>query len=167
MSLDNIELQIASSAKLLPKLSEFKSWIQTTITQATMNCDRTIRLGGITVRIVDKKEMIALNFAYRKKNAPTNVLSFLYDPLSGLQMDFTGDIIICAPVVESEAQAKQLLPLAHWAHMTVHGTLHLLGHDHEIDTEATIMESMEIHILKFLGFENPYSHTDGENTTTL
>jgi probable rRNA maturation factor len=117
----------------------------------------------VSVRIVDAAEMRVLNRDYRDKDKPTNVLSFPAGPVAGLPAAEPvpiGDIVICADVVgdEAEAQAKPLLD--HWAHMLVHGTLHLLGFDHERDAEALEMEALETRILAAHGVADPYSATN-------
>jgi len=106
----------------------------------------------ITIRIVDSEESKSLNNMYRKKNYSTNVLSFLVDDTSHL----IGDIVLCAPVIEKEAfeQAKSIE--AHYAHLIIHGALHLYGYDHENKKDADMMEAKEIKILSGLGFKNPY-----------
>jgi probable rRNA maturation factor len=108
------------------------------------------RHGELTIRIVDLAESQAFNRDYRGKDKPTNVLSFQGE--GGI----LGDLVICAPVVASEAKAEGKLLRAHWAHMVVHGCLHLRGYDHEHDDEARRMEAREVRILGELGFENPY-----------
>ena len=158
-----VDLQIASKAKTLPGFPEFQKWISLTLEHS----NRSFIRAEITIRIVDDQEMTALNVSYRNKEGPTNVLSFLYDVLPDLELDLMGDIIICAPVVAAEARAKNFPLLGHWAHMVVHGTLHLLGHDHEIESQATVMENIEVEILKNLGFRNPYIPEQGANTTPL
>lgn len=112
----------------------------------------------IAIRIVDIAEMTELNICYRHKKGPTNVLSFPFDTPEEVkgEIPFLGDIIICAEVVNQEANEQGKTMEAHWAHMIVHGSLHLLGYDHETDTDAAIMEPQEINILKTLGFPNPY-----------
>jgi probable rRNA maturation factor len=113
----------------------------------------------MTIRIVDEKEMTMLNGTYRGKHYPTNVLSFPFDMSDDdidLEIPLLGDLVICAAVVEREALNQKKSVEAHWAHMVVHGTLHLLGHDHEKDTDASVMEAKEIKILQALGFNNPY-----------
>jgi len=108
------------------------------------------RHGELTIRIVDAAESQALNLDFRGKDKPTNVLSFQGDTV------VLGDLVICAPVVAREAQEQGKALLAHWAHMVVHGCLHLQGLDHEDELEAVRMEARETRILKNLGFPNPY-----------
>ena len=110
-----------------------------------------------TIRVVDSAESATLNLRYRGKEGPTNVLSFPFQPPPGLpETGLIGDLVICAPVVEREA-AEQVKTLeAHWAHMVVHGVLHLLGFDHSEEKEAERMEALEVQLLKELGFPRPY-----------
>ena len=110
----------------------------------------------LTVRIVEPDEITELNTQYRHKNAPTNVLSFPVDADLPLDIPLLGDLVICAEIVRREAQEQHKTLQAHWAHMLVHGTLHLLGYDHIEDDEAAIMEQKEIAYLHRLGFSNPY-----------
>jgi probable rRNA maturation factor len=109
---------------------------------------------AITLRIVDEEEGCALNRDYRGKDYATNVLTFAYGEEDGV---LAGDIVLCAPVVESEAQEQGKPLLAHYAHLTVHGVLHLQGFDHETEPEARQMESLEVEILRNLGFNDPYA----------
>ncbi|MDR1662401.1 MAG: rRNA maturation RNase YbeY, partial [Azoarcus sp.] len=111
------------------------------------------RRGEITVRFVDAKESQALNRDYRQKDAPTNVLSFAYEREPQLR----GDIVVCAPVAGREAAERDKPPKAHYAHLVVHGLLHLLGYDHETgEDDARRMEDRERAILASLGFADPY-----------
>lgn len=117
------------------------------------------RGGEITVRIVDEAESAALNQRYRGKTGPTNVLSFpaeLDVPLPGDEPPPLGDIVVCAPVVEREAAEQGKTLEAHFAHLVVHGALHLVGYDHEEDADAEIMEAREREILAEFGFGDPY-----------
>jgi probable rRNA maturation factor len=137
-------------------------------------------LGDLTIRIVGEAESESLNSQYRRKHKPTNVLSFGYgdddeagphptaggSPLSRRRVrdsgrryaanQVLGDLVICAPVVAREAKEQNKTVRAHWAHMVVHGCLHLQGHDHENERDAEAMEALEIRILEKLGFDNPY-----------
>lgn len=110
----------------------------------------------IHMRLVDCHEIQDLNATYRKKNKPTNILSFIEASIPGFPAQQLGTLVICPEIVEQEYKRYNKTPQAHWAHLIIHGTLHLLGHDHENEQEANIMETKEIHILKTLGFPNPY-----------
>ena len=133
----------------LPTENEIQHWILVALTQAK-------RQGSVVIRIVDEQEMTDLNHRYRKKNKATNVLSFpsqMPAPFRGSEL---GDIVICAPVVEKEASEQHKTIKAHWAHMVIHGALHLLGFDHENESDAAVMEALESQILSEIGFPNPY-----------
>jgi probable rRNA maturation factor len=108
------------------------------------------------VRVVGSAQSRRLNAQYRHKDKPTNVLSFGGFGLAGDGVDYVGELVICAPVVAREAREQQKTRTAHWAHMTVHGVLHLLGFDHELDEEAGKMAAREVQILDRLGFSDPY-----------
>ncbi len=112
---------------------------------------------ALSVRIVGEARSRALNARYRRKDRPTNVLSFAGAGRLPDGRTFLGELVICAPVVAREARLQGKTPPAHWAHMTVHGVLHLLGFDHERSTEARKMAAREIQILDRLGFSNPYA----------
>lgn len=150
-----IIIQRAIVAKSLPTTIKFKHWVTTTLKNTVKN---KIPSAELTIRIVDKNEMTELNSTYRHKNKPTNVLSFPFDMPEECDEDtlILGDIVICAEVISEEAREQEKKLEAHWAHMVVHGTLHLLGYDHEKESDADIMESEEIKILAALGFNNPY-----------
>ncbi|UTW44949.1 rRNA maturation RNase YbeY [bacterium SCSIO 12696] len=115
----------------------------------------------LSLRLVDETESQALNQRYRNQNKPTNVLSFPSQLPAELQLPLLGDLAICTPVVEREASEQGKTAAAHWAHMVVHGTLHLLGYDHIDDADAEAMEALESRILIGLGFDEPYepNHT--------
>ncbi len=113
---------------------------------------------SVTIRVVDEPEMIELNNKYRGNNKRTNVLAFPFQDPPGQKTGILGDIVICAPVVEQEAEAGGLTSKSHWAHMIVHGIMHLQGYDHDSDKKAREMEDQETHVLSSLGFPSPYSH---------
>ena len=110
----------------------------------------------MTVRIVDEAESHELNLTYRGKDRPTNVLSFPFECPDEVELPLLGDLVICRQVVEREAAEQEKPLIAHWAHMVVHGCLHLLGYDHIEDDEAEEMESLETQIMQGLGFDDPY-----------
>lgn len=110
----------------------------------------------MTVRIVDEAESHELNLTYRGKDRPTNVLSFPFECPDEVELPLLGDLVICRQVVEREAAEQEKPLMAHWAHMVVHGSLHLLGYDHIKDDEAEEMESLETQIMQGLGFDDPY-----------
>ena len=110
----------------------------------------------MTVRIVDEAESHELNLTYRGKDRPTNVLSFPFECPDEVVLPLLGDLVICRQVVEREAAEQEKPLMAHWAHMVVHGSLHLLGYDHIEDDEAEEMESLETQIMQGLGFDDPY-----------
>ena len=139
--MNGITVQRTVAAVGLPSAVSLRSWASAALKKK----------GELTIRVVDEVESESLNSQYRKKHKPTNVLSFGYGERGVL-----GDLVICAPVVAREAREQNKLPRAHWAHMVVHGCLHLQGHDHENDADAAQMEALEIRIMEKLGFENPY-----------
>ena len=144
-----LTLQIASEELQIPSTKQFRQWAK-----ASLRIDTEV-----TFRIVDQDEGRALNLAYRAKDYATNVLTF---PLSD-EPHLMGDIIICAPVVVAEALAQGKSLTAHYAHLTVHGILHLHGYDHETDAQAELMEGLETAIMRKLGYADPYLITEGAN----
>lgn len=145
-----LDLQIAvENEQGLPTEQDIQLWLDKTIPQFQENAE-------LTVRIVDTEESHQLNHDYRGKDKPTNVLSFPFEAPPGIELDLLGDLIICRQVVEKEAEEQNKPLLAHWAHMVVHGSLHLLGYDHIEDDEAEEMESLETEIMQTMGFEDPY-----------
>ncbi|EAP91922.1 rRNA maturation RNase YbeY [Vibrio splendidus] len=145
-----LDLQIAvENEQGLPTEQDIQLWLDKTIPQFQENAE-------LTVRIVDTEESHQLNHDYRGKDKPTNVLSFPFEVPPGMELDLLGDLIICRQVVEKEAEEQNKPLLAHWAHMVVHGSLHLLGYDHIEDDEAEEMESLETEIMQTMGFEDPY-----------
>ncbi|WP_417605315.1 rRNA maturation RNase YbeY [Oceanimonas baumannii] len=150
-----LDLQIAcDEAPGLPAEQDIETWLA-----AALEGERDET--EVTVRLVDEAESQELNRDYRGKDKPTNVLSFPFEAPPGVELPLLGDLVICRQVVEREA-AEQNKPLqSHWAHMVVHGCLHLLGFDHIKDDEADIMEAREIRILARLGMDNPYQDDEG------
>ena len=142
-----VEVQFAALADDIPDEDTFQCWAD----QIDVSTAKEVAL-----RIVDEAEMTQLNEQYRKKSGPTNVLSFPADLPSGIDVPFLGDIVICAPIVTKEAVDQGKPHDSHWAHMLVHGILHLQGYDHDNEADAEKMESLEIKIMHRLGFENPY-----------
>ena len=142
-----IEIQNVSVEKKIPSTKLLKQWVKSALeTYATD--------GSLTLRIVDKDEMLNLNREYRGKAKPTNVLAF---PFSHDDNEIMGDIIVCASVVAEEALAQHKVLEEHWAHLVIHGALHLAGFDHIKEEEALVMEGLEVEILAKLGIHNPYS----------
>ncbi len=115
-----------------------------------------IKDAEVTIRIVDSDEIQQLNRDYRHQDKPTNILSFPFEAPEGIELSLIGDLVICADIVAEEAKQQQKTPKAHWTHMIIHGILHLLGYDHNEAKEAELMETLEIKLVKNLGFENPY-----------
>ena len=149
-----IDLQINSSVSDLPDEAEFRRWAETALMGRREQAEMTIRL-------VDEEESLSLNREYRGQEKPTNVLSFPTDAPDYAAPGLLGDLVICAPVVQREAALQNKSPQAHWAHMVVHGTLHLLGLDHQTEREAEAMERAEATILARLGFPDPYAGESG------
>ncbi|MBW7470558.1 rRNA maturation RNase YbeY [Marinobacter sp. M216] len=116
----------------------------------------------VTIRVVGALESQTLNHEFRGKDKPTNVLSFPFEAPAGITVPLAGDLVICAPVVEHEATEQHKTAAAHWAHMVVHGMLHLQGYDHVEDEDAEVMEALEIRLLAQLGFGNPYEAEETE-----
>ncbi|CUA83396.1 rRNA maturation RNase YbeY [Pseudidiomarina woesei] len=152
MSNVSVDLQVACNADNLPSEASFESWVEAALLHVNHQQE-----AELTIRIVDPEEGLELNQQYRGKDYATNVLSFPFESPVPLPVNLLGDLVICAAVVADEAdkQGKQLQ--AHWAHMVVHGTLHLLGYDHIEDDEAEHMEQLETTILAALGYADPYA----------
>lgn len=149
-----VDVQNACDDDTAPETPMVESWIARAVAAAGVGSEFEV-----SVRIVDADEIRALNSGYRSKDKPTNVLSFPAGKVAGLPADIPvllGDVVVCASVVRDEAEAQGKAVEDHWAHMLVHGTLHLLGFDHETDSEAAEMEALETRILSEHGLAAPY-----------
>jgi probable rRNA maturation factor len=113
-------------------------------------------LTALTIRLVARKESADLNLRFRHKKGPTNILSFPFEPPPAIYSPLLGDLVICAALVNQEAKEQQKTRLAHWAHLLIHGCLHLVGYDHMKTKDARKMEILEIQLLEELGYDNPY-----------
>jgi probable rRNA maturation factor len=151
-----VEIQNVSDFEPLPKAVSIRSWVALPFSGAKRN-------GELTVRIVGSQESAVLNGKYRDKRGPTNVLAFPSDApsLPGAELLPLGDLVICAEIVAREAAEQGKALEAHWAHVVIHGALHLMGYDHETDAEAERMEQRERELLAQLGFADPYDDLDG------
>ncbi len=144
----DLQLACADTANL-PDEADFQRWLDAAVLPFQEEAE-------VTVRLVDEAESNQLNLTYRGKDKPTNVLSFPFECPPGVELPLLGDLIICRQVVEREASEQNKPLLAHWAHMVVHGSLHLLGYDHIDDEEAEEMEALEVEFMQALGYDNPY-----------
>lgn len=134
-----------------PSLEQFETWVNAVIKHHG-------KYFQISIEIVDKQTSQALNNTYRQKDKPTNVLSFPLELPGFVEEDLIGDLAICAEVLIEEAMQQNKALNNHWAHLTIHGCLHLLGYDHIQDDEAEVMESLEVQLLEKLSVENPYAN---------
>jgi probable rRNA maturation factor len=150
---NQIEIQAVFESAGQPDQQQIQLWVDTALDDYEQDTE-------IVVRIVDEQESAELNEQYRHKSGPTNILSFPVDLPEGIELDLLGDLVICAPVVEKEALEQDKLLAHHWAHIIVHGVLHLLGYDHIDDDEAELMENKEIAILNKLHINNPYTEVN-------
>jgi len=145
---NSLDIQIATSFLPLPGEDQFAEWISLVLGEQPES--------ELTLRLVDEDESRELNSRFRGKPRPTNVLSFPAELPSGVELPLLGDIVICAPLVAEEAEAQNKPVLFHWAHLVIHGVLHLLGHDHQDEDEAEEMESLETELLASIDIPNPY-----------
>lgn len=143
-----VDLQIAYQDEV-PKIAQFQQWATAALQEVTQDCELSIRLVG-------EAQSAELNLTYRGKSGPTNVLSFPFDCAAAMPAKLLGDLIICVPVVNKEALEQNKPIEHHWAHLTIHGCLHLLGYDHIEDDDAQQMESKEVTILQSLAISDPY-----------
>jgi probable rRNA maturation factor len=146
-----IDVQLIDDSYFIPHEPLLIDWLMLALNTRAKGCQ-------ISLRVVDKNEIHALNLQYRGKDKATNVLSFPYQlpPQFNTEHYVYGDIIICAEIVNQEASEQGKSKPAHWAHMIIHGCLHLLGYDHIKHEDAIIMEPLEIQLLQSLGYKNPY-----------
>jgi probable rRNA maturation factor len=147
--MNQLDLQIASTSNQLPSIEHFQQWVNTVLTTSENALE-------ILIRLVDEIESAELNERYRHKKGATNILSFPFEPPAAVDSPLLGDLVICVPIIETEAQQQQKPLLDHWAHITLHGVLHLCGYNHIEEDEAEIMEAKEIGLLKTLHINNPY-----------
>ena len=151
------DVQVACSDSDIPPANDFQTWVAEAVGQSGRAPGRATE---VAVRVVDADEIRTLNRLYRDKDYPTNVLSFPAGDIEGLPADapqLLGDVVVCASVVAAEAVEQGKAVADHWAHMIVHGTLHLLGFDHETDAEAAEMEALEVRILASQNVTDPYA----------
>jgi probable rRNA maturation factor len=157
-----IELMNDSSETMLPSTQDFQDWTEATLLALAAKSNEAAQdEAELCIRLVNEEESASLNENYRQKKGPTNILSFPYSEIEGVtgvetDLNLLGDLAICVPLVKKEATEQNKAIEAHWAHLTVHGVLHLHGYDHEEDMAANKMENLEISILNTLGYENPY-----------
>lgn len=144
-----LDIQQASQNQHLPTAANFQLWVEAALASEKKDME-------LTIRIVDSNEIQELNKLYRGKDRPTNILSFPFQSPTNIQLDLLGDLVICAHLIEEEAQQQKKPLFDHWTHIVVHGCLHLIGYDHINNQEAAIMEQCEIDILQQLGIKNPY-----------
>jgi probable rRNA maturation factor len=145
-----VEVEDLSGAAGVPAVADFQRWAAAAFAGRRPEAE-------LSIRIVGESEGAELNSRYRGKSGPTNVLSFPAELPTGVPLPLVGDLVICAPVVAREAAAQGKTDEAHWAHLTVHGCLHLIGYDHEDDHKAAEMEPLEAAILAGLGYPDPYA----------
>lgn len=148
MNEPELDLQLTDAVRAVPARDQFEQWIGAALEEDAPN--------ELAIRIVDEEEGRALNLQYRDRDYATNVLSFPFEAPEGVPIDYLGDLVICAPVVEREAVEQGKSPESHWAHMVVHGVLHLQGYDHIEKGEADEMETLEKAIMARLGYPDPY-----------
>lgn len=148
-----LEVQRATRFEPLPNDRQFRLWVATALQGGVA--------AELTIRLVGEEESRGLNHRYRGQDVATNVLSFPADLPTEVDVPLLGDIVMCAPLIASEAAAQFKRPDDHWAHLVIHGVLHLLGHDHLKADEAEVMESLEVELLQSLGIADPYLWREG------
>ena len=155
----NLSVHVDCNNQEAPKREAFESWVATALSGDHARWCPT-DIAEVSIQVVNSEEMTRFNHQYRGKESDTNVLSFPVDADLQKQTGLLGDLIICSDVVRREAQQQSKTPEHHWAHMTIHGTLHLLGYDHIADEDAALMEAIEVARLAELSIPNPYNQTE-------
>ncbi len=150
--MNTVEIQLASKSKFIPDQQQFQNWVDAVLTDESQHSE-------IVIRVIDEDEMIEFNQQYRHKSGPTNILSFPFEAPDSVESDLLGDLLVCAPVIETESKQQKKTLENHWAHIIVHGVLHLIGYDHINDMDAEEMEALEVMILKTITINNPYEET--------
>jgi len=143
-----VDMQVVCEDSV-PDKAHFQQWVNAALKEVSEDCELSIRLVG-------EQESASLNSTYRGKAGPTNVLSFPFESPVAIEPRLLGDLVVCASVVKMEAVEQHKTVNDHWAHMVVHGCLHLLGYDHLKHEEAEQMEALEVTILQILEIDNPY-----------
>lgn len=149
----SLDLQLATDVLDLPAAAAFQQWIDAALADLEAPAE-------VVIRVVGEAEGRRLNRDYRDKDYATNVLSFPFEAPPPVLSELLGDLVLCAPVVAREAAEQGKVPIAHWAHLVVHGVLHLRGYDHQTEDEAAEMEGLEREILAGLGFPDPYANDE-------
>ena len=144
-----VEVQYVHDFAGMPSTEQLQTWVDQALSDYEQDTE-------IVIRIVDEQESAALNAQFRQKQGSTNILSFPFEVPGSIELNLLGDLVICAPVVENEALQQNKRLFDHWAHIVVHGTLHLMGYDHQQDRQAEQMEEKEIKILEKMFINNPY-----------
>ncbi|MCV2402439.1 rRNA maturation RNase YbeY [Marinomonas sp. C2222] len=149
-----LDLQIATTdTENLPNEAHFQTWLDTALANSNDDFE-------VTIRLVDEEESHSLNHQYRGKDKSTNVLSFPFESPEGIELPLLGDLVVCVQVVTREAHEQNKPLMHHWAHMIIHGVLHLCGYDHIKDDEAEEMEALETQLLASLSIPDPYLITE-------
>ncbi len=148
-----IDIQRIFESANQPSDAQLELWVNTVLASLDDEFE-------LTIRIVDENESMQLNETYRHKKGATNILSFPFEVPDEVDLNLLGDLVICAPVLKREAIEQNKPLYNHWAHIVMHGTLHLLGYDHIEDEEAQEMEAKEIELLQMLSIPNPYEEID-------
>jgi probable rRNA maturation factor len=146
-----VHVNYAVPRRAIPAAASFRRWAE-----AAVEASRRRKPAELSIRVVDEREGHALNWRYRHKDCATDVLSFAAEVPRGITTALLGDLVICAPIVARAARELRIPLKNHYAHLTIHGVLHLLGHDHQQTDDAARMKSLEIRTLRALGLPDPY-----------